>query len=215
MLGVASFAGFGDAHAVPCDTFDSSATTLSPGDGLSGVYPASACANGIGANDSAAVLNNNSYFGIDTWERLDRAGVASDPSEGSFSDTVFWSGTPDAPAGATEGTFTLDEANTWALWENLVVVLKGGRVSSDPDIFWAAYSLIPGTLDHSWRFVADSNRELSHMTLYAANPRSQVPEPSVLMLLAVGLLGWAAALRRRAWGRDERPRRMETLPCAE
>ena len=133
------------------------------------------------ANDSIADLNAGSFFGIDTWLFLDKT---DDFINGGIDLT---GGAPDS----IDGTFSFN-ASIWDSYNDVVIVLKGGGSTTDKTVKWSAYHLIDGVTNGYW--VYDGVKELSHLSVYVANP---VPVPAAVWLFGSGLLGLIAASRRR------------------
>ena len=171
------------AHAVPC------------GETSTGVFTSAACQDGTTPNDSVTYLNDNSFFGINTWEFLDKV----DYSDSDFNDTNFWSGNFQG----TDGYFTL-ASDIWSRYDNLAVVLKGGNaydLTGAGPVKWAAYSLVQDELDYTWIFGYNNNttpqlKDISHMTIYGSGARP-IPEPGTLLLFGAGLIGFGSFRKRR------------------
>lgn len=171
------------AQAVPC--------------GYGGVSPSAGCRDGGDGIkvDTENYLNGiidpphnpdntTPFFGFNDWEELDKTDDGID--------TSYWFG----DFTGTDGDFTLN-AGIWLEYEHLLVVLKDGGSSTDPDIYWSAYLLEDGQLYHTWEY--DGIKELSHATLYGSgDPSNPVPEPATMLLFGIGLVGLAGYSRRRA-----------------
>jgi hypothetical protein len=171
-----AFSFSGNVNAVPC--------------GTAGVTPNTGCEDGVGANDSESAMNSNSYFGINTWELLDKTDEGGPNSD-------FWTGDFSGP----NGDFLLD-SGIWSAYDDLSVVLKDGVTGTNDDVFWSAYLLEEDTLAYDWDY--DGRKDISHLSLYGTgdgngNPNNgnggnEVPAPAPLALMAAGLLGMG-------WGR--------------
>jgi hypothetical protein len=178
----------GAANAVPC--------------GWYGIEPSQQCRNGIGVQDSAAVINDNSYFGANNWQFLDRVDTVAD-----LSNTAFWT-VVGAHRGLPAGTFTLADG-IWNGYVKLAVALKGpgaypgpfpnGSPVGTPAVNWSLYQLMPGQSLYDWVYGATRSgllRNLFTITLYGVT-RPAVSEPGTIGLLLIGGMGLVLASRKR------------------
>lgn len=175
----------GAANAVPCGWF--------------GVEPSSQCQDGVTLQDSVDVLNNNSYFGSNNWQFLDRV-----DTRGDLSNQAIWK-VVGAARGLPAGTFELVNS-LWGTYSKLAVALKGGGAypvgapAGTPETTWSLYMLVPGQNLYDWVYGATRSgvlRNLFTITLYGIDRRVAVVEPATFGLLLVGAAGLALAMTRR------------------
>lgn len=154
--------------------------------------------------DSETVVNAGSgYFAVTNWTMRSKF---DDMEEGGG---VWEDGITGGLSFTSEGDFTKTgswtiDANVWSEVSQLMFVLKSGQ---NPLV---AYLIGAGTTSGSYNspFVTppfdlpgqSQLQDISHISVYEV---SQVPEPSVVALLALGLLGFAWVGRRR--GRGNQP----------
>lgn len=150
--------------------------------------------------DSVSVVNrDDGYFAITNWTKRGKYDDIGDASEGWESGNVepIWIDfTGDNLA--VSGDWSIDP-QLWAEVESLMFVLKGG---TNPLV---AYLIDNGETSGTYTtpFTAppfdlpgqSTAQDISHISVYEVR---KVPEPSVLVLLALGLLamGWVGRRRR-------------------
>lgn len=185
------------AQAVPCaDTstgvFESGTTTI----GWTG------CEDGAGSNDpfpSALTFDGMIYDALSKYDW--------DPSAGepSLTEPVDINLTVTPTGAATNGTFSFNDI---AGYDDFIVVLKDGGTYPDGDQ-WAAYLLSEdllsgGVWSGDWIYgyaIIQSDdskgnlKNISHLSVYGKV--GDVPEPGVVALLAIGLIGMVAARRKK------------------
>ena len=95
------------------------------------------------------------------------------------------------------GTFSFD-SSLWNTYSELAIGFKFGT-GNQPDE-WFVYLLQDLVSSGVWEFVNvfDKGGGLSHITLYAGEGTTTVPEPGVLALFALGLLSLGFARRKKA-----------------
>ena len=129
-------------------------------------------------NDTNQIDSSFLMFGMTGW-------ILSDKNDGPEGDGVIEF--TDAPVNLTKsGDWEID---TLAGLDNIVITLKAGNgfgaflldlIASDP-------------LSGDW----SSSKNLSHASIYYTGTPSKVPEPSIIALFALGLLGIGFARRRK------------------
>lgn len=162
-----------------------------------GRYAASAdCGLGIGVNSTES--NVAGFGGIETWDFYGKYDTS-----GNAGSTVGWSVT--GYSVAPTGTWSIDSSK-FTDGTQFLLVLKDGVNANEPDFgntMWVWFIIGPDTgsnMSGTWSMY--NNRDNSHVSLYTAAghvpPNNGVPEPNVLMLLGVGLIGLGyARLQRR------------------
>lgn len=146
---------------------------------------ATACALATPVNSGAAetttALNAANPGGINTWTLIDRDESPLVPN----SDNGF------SYAGTTSGTWTITDAS----FTRYIVNMKDGSPLQS-DFLWFLIDMSVA-LNGTWQMYGVNGiaREISHMDLFGAGPRQQVPEPGILFLLGSALLGLGVARR--------------------
>ncbi|MFV8572441.1 PEP-CTERM sorting domain-containing protein [Marinobacter sp. SBS5] len=135
----------------------------------------SACFTG---NDSNQIDKDFSLFGMDGW-------MLAHKNDGPDGDgLISFTSAPDN--GAKSGNWAID---TLAGLDNIVITLKAGNG-------FGAFLLdltVGDPLSGTW----SSGKGLSHASIYyKGEPTIKVPEPSILALMGLGLLGVGIARRR-------------------
>ena len=137
--------------------------------------------------------NFHEGLGFVKLEKLEDDDVPESVTDGSLSGSFFSvTGLGDIDDKG-KGTFEF-VSGFYDLYENVHMVFKFGAGTLTPD--WFSYSL-EGVQSGSWELFQSSNplQALSHVTVYADR---KVPEPGVLGLLGLGLLGLFVVRRRAA-----------------
>ncbi len=128
-------------------------------------------------------VNTLNLFGFNDWQALARdadPSVGVNPAQYSFSTSL----------NQLSGTWSV-AAGSLSSFSSFLLVFKAGNG-------WTAYhytdtSINGGTFDlSSW-----TKNGLSHATLYARGTGGHVPEPGILGLLGLGLVGLGLMARRR------------------
>lgn len=203
---VVAFAMGGQAFASACspDTtsglIDTSDVTFRSGE-------SDACAGQFNGNDSLSDVNVNLLnfddWGIDPWQAFMK-------SDGPTTASLFgldWSLSADE--NQVSGSWTLSVLSDpvpadLPVTLDLLVVLKGGNEGwvgyrFDDEVF-SVIGANAGTFEINFENTGGQTPALSHLSLFAresgdggGDPTEEVPEPGVLALLGIGLLGIASS----------------------
>ena len=97
-------------------------------------------------------------------------------------------------------TYTTDgiEFGTWTITSAVDAIGFKFGTGNTPDE-WFIYDLVSGTLSGNWTFIdilapGSGGSRLSHIQTY--NKSTDMPEPGMIALFGIGLLGFAAARRK-------------------
>ncbi len=96
----------------------------------------------------------------------------------------------------TSGTFGIDPS-FWGAFNVGALGFKFGT-GNQPDE-WFVFSVVNGVTSGLWDFINVNQKGggLSHIVLYASSPNQQLPEPSALLLIGVGILGLAGLSQKK------------------
>lgn len=150
---------------------------------------AAQCAYGSGNPDATDIV---SYWG-DTW--TNEGELTSDDTNKylTASSDVGWGAIPN------NGDWSI-AADFWTIYDSAVITMHIGNGAGDPDHF--AWLMDSNSTSGTWS-VADitggtgKGGGLSNLKLWGAGTAS-VPEPSIIALFGLGLLGLGFARRRKA-----------------
>lgn len=96
---------------------------------------------------------------------------------------------------SVSGTWEIG-AGFWSLFDEAVVSIHVGQGGGAPDAW--AWLMTPGDLSGTWSYdkLSGGGGGLSNIKLFGRGDGTTVPEPDMVTLLAVGLLGMVVARRR-------------------
>lgn len=99
--------------------------------------------------------------------------------------------------GGSTGTFFFD-SSIWSSFDDIAIGFKFGT-GNQPDE-WFVYLLQDLVSSGNWEFVNVFGKGggLSHLTFYAGEGTTTVPEPATLLLFGLGLLSLGFARRKKA-----------------
>jgi hypothetical protein len=153
-----------------CSTVGPSSATFSLSD--------AADAECFTGNDTNDIDSSFEMFGMTGW-------ILSDKNDGPEGDGVIEF--TDAPSnGVNSGDWVID---TLAGLDDIVITLKAGNG-------FGAF-LLDLTVSDPLSGLWTSSKGLSHASIYYKGTPSKVPEPSIIALFALGLLGLGLARRRK------------------
>lgn len=153
------------------------------------------------ANDSESALNGLGLFDETSWNILGKqeggnGGFEDDPETSNLIDLVTNSNDD-----MNAGTWSFD-ASAWGQYDPIALVMKDGNNAPAPPQTGSngfyVYLLDPTTSSGDWNtFDAFDGAQLSHMTAYGVQGGIDIPNPGMLALFGVGLLGLFGISRRR------------------
>jgi len=163
-------------------------TTCGSPDRVASLAGGAQCAYGNGNPDATDIT---SYYG-DVWGSAGE--LTGDGTNG------YLSATSDAGWGVipNSGTISID-ASFWSVYDSAVVTMHIGNGAGDPD-HWA-WLTIDNLIFSSWTLDyipggTEAGGGLSNIKLWGVRGDGDVPEPGMIALLAIGLVG-AGLVRRR------------------
>jgi len=131
--------------------------------------------------DPLTVNENGGFFGIDTWQFIDKDELADSAGQ--------------------SGSWSLD-SDIWSLFDEIMLIFKGGNASSGLTL--VGYLVGEPATSGSWESpfrapdfdLGERIKDVSHISYYGSGPRD-VPEPATLLLLAMGLIAVGAVRLKR------------------
>jgi hypothetical protein len=148
------------------------------------------------SNESEALLNAGSYFGLTGWSFIDKY----DPGTGGGVGTEGvieidnFSATDPSDGLPLAGNWAFLDSNIWTDYSNVLIVLKDGGKTNEAGekVFWSAYHVTNGDMSGDFSMPLDG---LSHIYVYGitgGEPPGETPTPAPIALLGLGtlLLGW-------------------------
>jgi hypothetical protein len=149
-------------------------------------------------NDSADDLNSGSYFGAEDWELLSKQ--ETDPPDSiELTELVDIDLFVNPIANVQTGSWSIN-AGTWDDYDDLVIVLKDGRVAVNGYVYWSAYLLEDLCSSGTWDTGGtDGSIGLSHLAVYGSKGGGggSIPDPAAVFLLgSASLIGFAGVRRK-------------------
>ena len=156
------------------------------------VSPSAGCQIGTTNNDNPLPdqVNEDQMFGFTDWIFGEKAFDDAEEIDVGF----------EVDGNGKMGTWLLD-GSIWELYANVLLILKGGSGNTTPP-FYVGYLIEEGSTSGSYLSPFSNNgrpKDISHLTVYVrGDGDTQVPEPTTLALIGLGLVGIAYLRARRS-----------------